>query len=328
MKTLIYLSVFLIVLNLITAFKNNIGIIDSIKNTLKLLSPLFFFMILILGSKKSDLKVKNVMYKMFKFCVLLAILALVFFEISMNRKVEQWPIYFSNIHTHSYIIAIALVGFAYLIHKSQNKIYLFPFLLFAFFVLYLGYGVRTVLIFYLVSVGAFLYANHQFFKFLVFKLLAFVPLFFLVLYFLSEQLNLNRFSSGRLDMYKEKFDLLGTYNFSELLFGRGFGSDFIKTESWWWDEKGSHSDILTFLIENGLVYVLFFLIILFNLIYIYNKFKINIIYFSLILGYLISSVISNGISTRPLAGYMFFIALAVVYLDDNALTNRNYVRLK
>ena len=93
----------------------------------------------------------------------------------------------------------------------------------------------------------------------------------------------------------------------------GAGSDFITTESWWYDDKGSHSDFLTFTVENGIPYLLLFIFLIVTIIPYYKK--INLIYFSLLLGYFLSSLISNGIAVRPLAGYIYFIVLAYIYID-------------
>ena len=63
-------------------------------------------------------------------------------------------------------------------------------------------------------------------------------------------------------MYNEKFKMLKSYSMPEYVFGRGAGSDFITTESWWYDDKGSHSDFLTFTVENGIPYLLLFIFLI------------------------------------------------------------------
>lgn len=311
LKNVIYISIVLVFLNVLTSFRSGIGVIESINHSLKIIAPVYFFIILVVQSQTNNVDLNRIMMKIVKLCLFLSLMALALFEISMNRKEVQWPIYFANIHTHSYILSSVAIGISYLIYKKGKIFNLFVFFIISFLVLYYGYGVRTVLILYLIFIAGTMYALHDFFKFLWIKILVFIPIIFMLLILLVQQFNWNKFSSGRLDMYQEKIDLLKDYNLIDYSIGRGYGSDFVKTESWWWDEKGSHSDVLTYIIENGFIYLFFFLFLLMSLIPNYSK--INILYFSLIFGYFISSLISNGIAERPLAGYIFFMALAVVY---------------
>ena len=121
-------------------------------------------------------------------------------------------------------------------------------------------------------------------------------------------------------MYGEKIDQLAGYNFFEWLFGKGSGSDLIITEIWWWEKKGAHSDVITFLIENGIIYLLLFIYMFIKLAIL--SVKVNLIYLVILLGCLFSSTISNGIFSRPIAGYIMFMVLAYIYLDVNNRTQQ------
>lgn len=114
-------------------------------------------------------------------------------------------------------------------------------------------------------------------------------------------------------MYGQKLEMLKSYNIVEYTLGKGAGSDFIRTESWWYAEKGSHSDFITYTIENGVLYTLCFSLLMFTIMPQFKK--VNLLYLSLIIGYYVSSLISNGVAVRPLAGYVFFTVLAYIYLD-------------
>jgi hypothetical protein len=114
-------------------------------------------------------------------------------------------------------------------------------------------------------------------------------------------------------MYVEKLNSLRSYSFIEWLFGKGYGSDLVSTEVWWWSKKGSHSDIITFIIENGLVYLSLFVLLFARLITLSRK--LNLLFFAIIIGLLISSTISNGVIVRPTAGYVLFIVLAYIYVN-------------
>tara|TARA_R110002012_G_scaffold283090_2_gene473162 strand:- start:110491 stop:111705 length:1215 start_codon:yes stop_codon:yes gene_type:complete len=310
-KTTIFLVFCMFFLNLLTSFYNGIGLISSFTHTLKITTPILVFIILIVHSKIEDVQLNNIMIKTLKLCLILVVIGLLFFNISMNREVQKWPIYFTGIHTHSYILASVFIALAYLLYIKNYTIYLFLFLFFSLTFLYFGYGVRSAVVFYLVFLITILFLKSNFFKYLWLQALIIIPFIVLTVFLVIESDKLNKFSSGRLEMYSTKFEILKDYNFLEILLGRGFKSDFITTDDWWWNEKGSHSDFLTFIIENGIMYLFLFLFLIFSLLPSIKK--INIVFLSLIIGYLITSLISNGIAVRPLAAYVFFIVLAFVY---------------
>lgn len=312
-KLTLFIGFFMLALNVCTSFYKGLSVIESINYTLKLFSPILFFICLVVHSKKNDVDLKKIMLRIFKLCLLLTIIALLFFNISMNRVVEQWPIYFSSIHTHSYVLVSICIGFSYLIFKNKNTYYLLFFILISFLILFFGYAVRTVLIVYLIYITSILYAKNKFFKYLWLQFLVILPMVLLIGLFAIQSLDMNRFSSGRLDMYSEKFNMLKTYSVPEYLFGRGAGADLIRTETWWYDEKGSHNDFITLTIENGFIYLFLFVFIMITIIPYYKK--INLIYLSLIISYFFSSLISNGIAVRPISGYIFFMVLAYIYMD-------------
>lgn len=312
-KLTLFIGFLLLSLNLCTSLYTGTSIINSINHTIKLLSPILFFICLIVFSKKQDNNLKKILFSTIKLCLFLAIFALMFFNISNNRNENQWPIYFSGIHTHSYVLTSIFIGLSYYIFKEKKTSSLLLFLATTFLILFFGYGVRTVLIIYLIYIITLLYVKSNFFKYLWVQILVITPAILLVGLFIIQSLDINKFSSGRLDMYGEKLEILKNYNIPEYLFGRGAGSDFIKTESWWYSEKGSHSDFITFTIENGIPYLFLFIFLMVTIIPYYKR--VNLIYLSLLFGYLFSSLISNGIVVRPIAGYVIFMVLAYIYMD-------------
>lgn len=315
-KNVLLLIFGLFFLNIITSFYNNIDLLNSFRHTLKLISPILFFIMLLTFFNKKKVDLMKLMTRMIILVCALAIIGLVIFDISMNRKTVQWPIYFANIHSHSYMLFSAFVGISYILHIKSQNLKLFSFFLFSFFIISYGYGVRTVIIIYLIFIICVTFVKSSFFKYIWLQLLYVFPFLVIgVLTFLSE-IEINKFSSGRIDMYIEKLKIFENYNFLELLLGRGYGSDFIKTETWWWAEKGSHSDFITFFAENGMLYLLLFIVLILFLSPF--KTKINLIFSSLILGYFVSSIISNGIANRPISGYLFFMVLAFIYSRVNS----------
>lgn len=310
LKTVFVFSFGLLFSNCITYLFNNVSFMDSINYSLKILSPLFLFFSFIIITKKGIINYKTVLINLIKYCSLLVLIGLIFFEISMNRKEVQLPIFFSNIHTHSYIVATIFIFSSYILYTKRKILSLIGFFIITFLFLYFGYSVRTATLLYLIYIMAVLYINSAFFKYVALQILFFIPLMFLAVVLIFD-LDVDSLSSGRITMYSNKIEILKEYNFKELMFGRGYGSDFIRTEEWWWDEKGSHSDFITYIIENGILYLMLFVSLILSIIPIKNK--LNIIILSLLIGYLFTSVISNGIAVRPLSGYLFFMVLVYVY---------------
>ena len=192
------------------------------------------------------------------------------------------------------------------------------FLILSILFLFFGYNVRTPLMMCLIYSITMIFLVSDIFKVMLLKILVIVPLIILLFFLLVD---LNELSSGRIDMYGEKIKQLGEYNIIEWIFGNGSGSDLIVTEIWWWEKKGAHSDVITFLIENGVIYLLLFFYMFLKLTIV--SLKPNLIYVSILIGCLVTSIISNGIFSRPIAGYVMFMVLAFIYTDiDNKIKKR------
>src|SRR5690606_1006869 len=131
------------------------------------------------------------------------------------------------------------------------------------------------------------------FKFFWIKMLIILSVCVLGYMSFSQSFDLNEYSSGRVTMYEAKWEMLKNYSITDYMFGEGRGADFIRTDDWWYEKKNSHNDFLTFLIENGVPYVLFFILLLCSLVP--TKKKLNIIFASILSGYMISSLLSNGV---------------------------------
>jgi hypothetical protein len=292
---------------------NGISLLDSLTFSFKLFAPIYLFCLIIIYYDKTGKGVFKIFKTSINIVFVLTIIGLIFFNPSFNRLEVYLPIYFDGIHTHSYILSISFIGVSYLIYRNNKKYLLVLFLLFSFAFLYFGYGVRTVLIMYLMYIITIFFLISDVFKVFFVKFLVIAPLFVLLFLLFKSEINIGEFSSGRTSMYLEKLNQLSTYNFFEWLFGRGYGSDLILIDDWWWDKKGSHSDLLTYIIENGVIYLFFVLMLFYK--FITLAVKNNIIFIVIILGAFFSSVISNGIAVRPIAGYLFFLTLGYIYID-------------
>lgn len=311
------LTLLMYFLNTITSIYNSINLIDSFKYSFRIAAPLYFFIVLVIRAKEKGTNVKNILILFIVFCSFLAIIALLFFDITMNKGHVRLPVYFSSLHSHNYVLASIFMGIAYLL-KDKTWPLIF-FLLASFMFMILGYNVRTVVLFYFIFIVAILYYASDFFKYLYYKIIIFIPFFLGILWIYLKDVDLDSFSSGRITMYLKKFDILKTYTTKDYLFGRGWESDLVRTTEWWWVEKGSHNDYLTYLVENGIPYTLLFICLILSLLFLSRK--VSLIFAAMIFGYLLTSALSNGMAVRPLAAYFFFLVLAYIYCN-----NKNFIQ--
>lgn len=319
-KFIFQVSIFLYFINILTGLLNGISLFSSINYSLKLFAPIYLFFALIIAHYKNGFDLKKNMKNVIKVCLVLTFIGLLFFDPSFNRGAFFLPIYFSGNHTHSYILVCCFIGISYLLFRSDKKKWMVVFLLASFTFLLVGYNIRTSLVLYLIYIIVMLYLCNNMFKYLIVKgIIVILPLLILVV-FIKYKVDLDYFSSGRLSMYAEKIDQLSRNSFLEWTFGSGYGSDLIVIDAWWWEKKGAHSDVITYLVENGIIYLGFFFLTIISLLILLGK--INMIYCSLILGYFITGTISNGLLSRPLAAYVFFTVLAFIYVDILSESNK------
>lgn len=314
-KEVIIISFIMFFLNIITGIINQKTILESLNYSLKLFAPIYLFCFLIISPKNTNLDIKKIVFRTIYICIILTLFAIVFFNPSFNRLRNFLPIYFNGIHTHSYVLVSVFIGLSYQLYKLQKYRTMVVFLFLSILFMYFGYNVRTPLLMYLLYAVTMVYlVSDIIFKALILKFLIFVPL---ILLFIILSVDLNELSSGRIDMYIEKANQLFEFGFIDWLFGKGAGSDLIASDVWWWEKKGAHSDLISYLIENGAIYLLFLILLFFKLTA--PKKKTNIIYMSILIGSLLTSTISNGIFTRPIAAYVFYIVLAYIYLENKNL---------
>lgn len=311
---LFWISIIMIGLNLVTSLLNNIPVLDSINYSLKIFAPIYLFLSIIIYKKKYDINTNLIARRTIILCLSLTLIGVLFFNPSFNRLRNFLPIFFTGTHTHSYVLVSVFIGIGYFFYRENRKYLLIFFLFISVSFLYIGYGVRTALLMYLTFAITILYLISNVFKFIFIKIIIFSPFIIMfVLIFVVSVIDFNQLSSGRTSMYVAKFDQLLSFGLFDWFFGRGFGSDLIESKVWWWEKKGSHSDVLSFIVENGIIYLGLYFIIFIRLIFLPNK--INLIYTSFLVGIFITGLISNGVMVRPLASYVTFIILAHIYID-------------
>lgn len=315
----ILITFILYMLNLFTAYYTSNALIDSLKYALKISTPIYFFCVLVVHTKLTGKSIKNELIAFVVICAFLSLVALLLFNPTFNRGSFRWPVYFSGLHTHNYVLAALFVGISYLL--KNKKWLMYSFMLASFLFLIVGYNVRTVIVFYFLFIVVMLYLTSGFFRYLYAKILLFIPFVLGVALIYLRDFDWNRFSSGRLTMYEEKLDIIEDYGFKDFLLGRGWGSDLIKTSEWWWEEKGSHNDFLTYIVENGIPFMIVFTFLLLTLLFLSKRF--SLILATLVIGYLLTSLLSNGFAVRPQAAYLFFMVFAYIYTNNKGYLIKN-----
>jgi hypothetical protein len=315
----IAITFLLYIFNFFTAIYTSSELLSSLNYAIKISTPIYFFVTVVVHSKMTGRNVKNILLLFVVYCAVLSFIAFLFFNPTFNRGIYRWPVFFSGLHTHNYVLASLFVGISYLL--KEKKWWMFGFMLLSFLFLIVGYNVRTVIVFYFLFIIVMLYLTTGFFRYVYAKAILFIPFFIGLIAIYFRDFDFDRFSSGRLTMYAKKYDILQGYTFKDYLFGRGWGSDMVKTTEWWWEEKGSHNDFLTYVVENGIPFTIVFLILLLSLLFLSKR--ISIVLTTLIVGYLLTSLLSNGFAVRPLASYMFFLVFAYIYNSNKSYLVKN-----
>ncbi|MDC7996791.1 hypothetical protein [Gilvibacter sediminis] len=318
----------MLLFNIATAIYNGIGLLDSMEYTLKLAAPVLFFCVLIVQHRKHGYNLKTLLLGLCWLCVALTLVGIALFDPSYNHWRNWLPVYFTGLHTHNYLLVGVLIGISYWLYLKRQYLTVIAVLSGGFLFLNFGYQIRSALVFLLVFMGTMLFSMHKIFQRLILRLVILIPIGLLAFVLLSPTFDWNKYSSGRITMYEKKYEMLSNYNAADFAFGKGKGADFITTRDWWYDEKNSHNDLLTFLVENGLPYTLLFLGLLLSLVIQQRRPRLLVI--GVVLGYLATSLLSNGITLRPLAGYIVFTALAFIqaYPTLEAVPKTGGVRIK
>ena len=237
----------------------------------------------------------------------LIVIGLLFLPYSNNRNELWWPSYFGGLHTTAYV-ALMVAFIVYGLARSNllpAKVAAAWFLSLALIV-YFGWGVRTATLALLVFLAASYINRSRIAGRNIYPLLIpFTVVVALLGYtYISSDL-IDSVSSGRISMYQEKYTQLMNNNLIQWLIGNGRGSDLIETDVWWWEAKGAHSDLITFLVEGGILYLFLFIALIAKLIRQESSPEFSFI----LIAALVTSAFSNGIFVRPAAAYLMAFAL-------------------
>lgn len=299
-------------LNIITSIVTQVSLIESVEYTVKFSAPIFLYMCLIIHHKKHQFNIKRVTKILVGICLALTVVALLIFDPTYNHWKNWLPVYFASLHTHNYLLAVLFMGIAYYIYIQRQYLTLLLFMIVSFMFLYKGWEIRSALVFYATFIVSMLFVMHKEFQKVIVKGAFIAPIAVVLFLAFSSNFDWNKYSSGRLSMYEEKYEMLQEYTTVDYLVGKGKGADYITTKDWWYEEKNSHNDLLTFVVENGVPYAVLFLGLLASLV-LYTG-RLRLLFASIILGFLFTSLLSNGIALRTTAGYVVFVILAFIQL--------------
>ena len=279
---------------------------------LKVYLPILFFAMLASYFDQENEFAIKICKLMMGITVVLLVIGLITLPDSNNRLEIWWPSYFGGLHTTAYV-AIAAFFIAYSLYLCE-RLTLAQLCFFGGVVIYaviLGWGVRTaslaMIIFLLAITLTNVSINERKILYLFFPALILVILLIIILF--SGTDSFDSLTSGRMSMYGEKVIQLSENSLFSWVAGNGSGSDLIETDVWWWAAKGAHSDLITFLVEGGLVYLLCTLFVMYKL---YSSFERSNSRF-IIIALLFTSTFSNGYLVRPLAAYLLFFSLALSF---------------
>lgn len=246
--------------------------------------------------------------KLLAICVLLVLVsaglhAALLPEVYLNHTLRHAP-FSANLHATGYAIsAVFLILLLFYRTSEVRNVWLFFLAAIATFLL-IGNGVRTPVLF-LLSYRAIDFALTNTFlrerrgTFLLICSAAALALFAIVL--TLDIATFNQLSSGRISNYVERFEIIYARDLRQLLFGTGPGSDLIKTSTWWWDAKDSHSDVLKILWEGGILGLIIFLWF-WALVGLRNQGAL----LSFAAAIMVVSLVSNAYISRPNSAFLVF----------------------
>ncbi len=310
---IIWLLLLMVTVGTITSMLNDKNFLVSFTTQLKLLLP--FVIMIALIRHVPNRSIRGSIWVLPTLILFLSLYAYIFLDPSQNRMEFFWPVYFSGLHTQAYVVLSAFILlYCYSVIENSRKVLRNLLTVLVFYVIAFGYNVRTaivcMLIFFVYIFLKRILENGKIKPLLYYLILSFFILTITFLTIVYEIENLETFSSGRISVYVSRISYIGQRNWFQNLIGSGAGSDLMYSNTWWWEEKGSHNDYLTLIIESGIIYLVLFIILIYRL---FKFFKNDLYIQAALVTYLTSSIISNGFMFRPLPSYVFFLSLALIF---------------
>lgn len=286
----------------------------AITSHLKIFLPILAVPTAISLAAHSRLNIFRLVYGVCLLVILLIAVGLATFPPSMNRLVAWLPTYFGGLHTSAYVALMSMFCLHALWKFKMLPTYkAWPLIAFLIVLIVFGWGVRTasiacVLYFAGLIASRFLFKNKPFLN-AFFPMLIAIPIGLLPM---IDQSSVDDVSSGRISMYIAKYDQLMANDLFQWFVGNGYLSDLITTDIWWWAAKGAHSDILTFLVEGGLIYLAGFFFVIVHFVKTQESLAEKLI----VVAMLTTSLFSNGVFSRPIAAYLLSLVFVVYFVHQ------------
>lgn len=305
-----------------TFFFTDKTIPSSLINHLRLYLPFLLVPATISLVSQSRLDVNRPIYAICWLILILIMLSMVLLPPSYNR-LEVWlPSWFGNLHSTGYVAL--MTGFmlhTLVVYKRISPWLALPIIFVLFLLIAFGWGVRTtsigfVIYFFGLISSRFLFKNRPLVA-VFFPLAIALPVS--VLPALDLTGDINQLSSGRIRMYIAKYEQLMANDFSQWFIGNGYFSDLIITDGWWWEEKGAHSDLITFMVEGGLFYFFGFLLVARTFFKNHDSLPERLI----LIAIFSTSIFSNGVVVRPIAAYLLSLIYALHFSNRQRLAKKH-----
>lgn len=306
-RSLLFVGLLLVSL-VASALINDKNVGASLTGSFRFLLPLIF----LLAFLDPDIRFRMAYIRIMPpLIVALSIWAILLFPAARNRNEVFWPVYFSGLHTQCYVLLAGLMLTAARYRNLRFPWWSKAYIAFALVGIIWGYNVRTTIVGVLVFLAPMLYERIRQYagrgRMSATVAVGACYLVLAVLLFMPDLDSINQYSSGRISMYIYKFNTIYERSILHNLFGTGAGSDKVVIDIWWWEEKGSHNDYLTFMIENGLIFLLL-MAGLFHSIWQRLSSRVSKRIF---LVYIIPSLISNGFLMRPFPAMILMLSVLI-----------------
>ncbi|NKB37201.1 MAG: hypothetical protein GKR93_08535 [Gammaproteobacteria bacterium] len=248
----------------------------------------------------------------------LGFIGLFFMPLNFNHNEIKLPTYFSGLHKSSYIFSISLLLLLCMYRdlRTTSKYFFIPFIIFALYMLFVGWEIRTSILI-VVAFFAYWFLFKQKNKIKTVLLPFLFALMFALLLLLHDSIAWNEISSGRINMWNLKLEMLMNADIMQAIFGRGFGSDHVEV-SGWYGEKNSHNSFLQTVTEFGLIGLVLLLATIYS---IYNE-QASLLGKSAVFSYVFSGLVSNGVIYRLLPGYIFACLIVFLYVQEQHYSNK------
>lgn len=217
------------------------------------------------------------------------------------------------VHSSSYACAAALLGAASLWRAGRLRTRYFILLGLPLLGLVIAYQVRTtwVMVITFAFISLLIHWRTRGRNISSLLLMAAIAGLSLAAFSLTSDVDVTEVSSGRTAVYQERLTLLAQRPPVELLIGTGPGSEVLPSDIWWWAPKNSHNDFIDIAIQIGLIGLGLLICLVVVTLRVSDEMRMP-----LLSAFVVSSLVSNGLLTRPWVAVLFLTFVLVRPIDE------------